>query len=133
MKYQQRDFTSELREKIKNTELELKNHIERLLSKNKLIFNDKNLSFNAGFEKVGNDPFKPGYCSSVSIGISDENGELIDLHIIKIWECELSFLGIPTSKKLPGSKIIGEFLDESLKEIKIELKEYIEEQLVNIT
>jgi hypothetical protein len=38
MKYYQRDFNDELKEKIKNTELGLKDHIERLLSENKSVF-----------------------------------------------------------------------------------------------
>ena len=52
--------------------------------------------------------------------------------IIKIWECDRYFLGLPISKNIPGSKIIGELLDESLVEVKEELKEYIKELLVNL-
>lgn len=132
MKYHQRDFNDELKEKIKNTELALKDHIERLLSENKSVFAKKNIDFDAGFDKEGNDPFQPGYRSSISIGISDESDEITDLHIIKIWECESYFLGMPISKNIPGSKIIGELLDESLVEVKVELKEYIEELLVDL-
>nr|WP_263323155.1 hypothetical protein [Neobacillus sp. Marseille-Q6967] len=129
MKYQQKDFTEELREDIKHTEHVLKEHIERLLSENRSVFAKKNLDFDAGFGKEGDDPFKPRYSSSISIGIADESSELIDLHIIKIWECERTLLGMPISKNVPGSKIIGELLDESVEEIKEELKEYIEEFL----
>lgn len=74
----------------------------------------------------------PGYSSSVSIGIADKSGELIDLHIIKIWEYERSLLGMSISKNIPGSKIIGELLDESVEEVKEELKEYIEEVLNDV-
>lgn len=132
MKYHQRDFNDELKEKIINTELALKDYIERVLSENKSVFAKKNLDFDAGFDKEGNDPFQPGYRSSISIGISDESDELIDLHLIKIWECDRYFLGIPISKNIPGSKIIGELLEESLAEVKEELKEYIEELLVDL-
>lgn len=134
MKYQQKDFTKELKIKIKNIESALKEHIEKLLNENKSVFSKKNLEFDADFNKEGDDPFNPGYSSSVAIGISDKtdkNGELIDLHIIKIWECERTLLGMPISKHIRGSKIIGELLDESLEEIKEELKEYIEEVLVD--
>lgn len=134
MKYQQKDFTEELKIKIKNIESALKEHIEKLLNENKSVFSKKNLEFDADFNKEGDDPFNPGYSSSVAIGISDKtdkNGELIDLHIIKIWECERTLLGMPISKHIRGSKIIGELLDESLEEIKEELKEYIEEVLVD--
>lgn len=132
MKYQQKDFTEELKIKIKNTESALKEHIEKLLKENKSVFAKKNLELDADFGKEGDDPFKSGYSSSVAIGVSDntdKNGELIDLHIIKIWECERTLLGMPISKNIPGSKIIGELLDESVEEIKEELKEYIEEFL----
>ncbi|WP_144555984.1 hypothetical protein [Bacillus sp. X1(2014)] len=132
MKYQQMDFTEELKIKIKNTESSLKKHVEKLLNENKSVFLKKNLQFDADFNKDGDDPFKPGYSSSVAISISDKtdkNGELIDLHIIKIWECERILLGMPISKHILGSKIIGELLDETLEEIKDELKEYIEELL----
>jgi hypothetical protein len=132
LKYHRRDFNEELKEKIENTELALKDHIERLLSENKSVFAKKNLDFDAGFDKEGNDAFQPGYRSSISIGISDESDELIDLHIIKIWECDRYFLGIPISKNVPGSKIIGELIDESLVEVKEELKEYIEGLLVDL-
>jgi len=125
MKYQHKDFNSELMETIRNTENDLKDHIERLLKEYKSAFAKKNLDFDAGFDKVGENPFKPGYSSTVSIGIADKNGELIDLHTIKIWECERSILGMPTSKNIPGSNIIGELLDESLEEVKEEFKEYI--------
>ncbi|ALC85266.1 hypothetical protein AM499_05125 [Bacillus sp. FJAT-22090] len=132
MKYQQKVFNVELKEMIKNIESTLKEHIERLLKENKSVFAEKNLDFDAGFDKEGNDPFKPGYSSSVSIGIADKSGELIDLHIIKIWECERSLLGLSISKNIPGSKIIGELLDESVEEVKEELKEYIEEVLNDV-
>jgi hypothetical protein len=135
MKYQQKDFTEELRKKIKNTESALKKHIEKLLNENKSVFAKKNLEFDADFDKEGDDPFMPGYSSSVAIGISDKtdkNGDLIDLHIIKIWECERNLLGMPVSKNIPGSKISGELLDESFEEIKEELKDYIEDVLQEV-
>jgi hypothetical protein len=132
MKYQQKDFTEDLKTKIKNTEAELKKHIEKLLTENKSVFAKNNLELDADFDREGDDPFKPRYSSSVAIGVSDKtdkNGELFDLHIIKIWECERTLLGMPISKNIPGSKIIGELLDESVEEIEEELKEYIKEYL----
>ena len=132
MKYQQKEFTEELHIKIKNTESVLKEHIKKLLNENKSAFSKKNLELDTGFDKQGDDHFKPGYSSSVAIGISDKtdkDGELIDLHIINIWECERTLFGIPISKNVPGSKIIGKLVDESVEELKEELKEYIEELL----
>ncbi|GGB42962.1 hypothetical protein [Fictibacillus barbaricus] len=49
MKYQQRDFSEDLLEKIRNTEDALKDHIDRLLLKYKPVFAKKNLDFHAGF------------------------------------------------------------------------------------
>ncbi|PLS17430.1 hypothetical protein CVD28_12835 [Bacillus sp. M6-12] len=126
MRYQQKDFTGELKDKIKITELALKEHAVRLLNEYQSFFAQK-YRFDAEFNIEGEDPFIPGYSSSFSIGFANEEGELIDLHIIKIWECERFFLGMPTSKMLPGSKIIGELLDETVEEVKEELKQYIEE------
>ena len=41
MKYQHKDFNVELKEKIRNTESALKEHIERVLKENKSIFDKK--------------------------------------------------------------------------------------------
>ena len=90
------------------------------------------MDFDAAVNKIGNDPFKPGYSSTVSIGITEKGDELIELRIIKIWECERSFLGMPISKNILGSKINGELLDETLEEVKQELKEYIDEVLQDV-
>ncbi|ANU09080.1 hypothetical protein A1A1_00755 [Planococcus antarcticus DSM 14505] len=132
MKYQQKNFAEELKIKIQEMESALKEHSEIVLRENKFIFENRNLEFYVGFDLDGSDHFQPGYCSTISIGISDKfnpDGELINLHIITIWECQRRVLGLPISKNIPGSKIIGEFPDESLEEIKEELKEYIEEFL----
>ncbi|RFU61006.1 hypothetical protein [Bacillus sp. V59.32b] len=127
MKYQQRDFTPELRAKIEDTERVLKNHIELVLRENKSVFAEGNLDLS--LHREGQDPFKPGYSSSILTGAVDEDGELIDLHIINIWESERVILRLPISKNIPGSKVIGELIDELLEEVKLEIKEYMEEQL----
>lgn len=38
MKYEQKDFTEELKIKIKNTDSAIKKHIEKLLNENKTVF-----------------------------------------------------------------------------------------------
>ena len=133
MKYQQRDFTPELKARVNLVEQKLKDYIERLLNEYESVFAEKNLEMNVGLDKEGIDPFIPGYSSSVSIGIIDESGELNHLYIIKIWECGRSFLGMSISINIPGSKIIGELLDEKLEEVKIGLKEDLEDLLVDET
>ncbi|WP_226536178.1 hypothetical protein [Fictibacillus halophilus] len=129
MKYYQKDFSAPLREEIKKRELEFKNLLERLMIQYKPLFAKKNLNLDASFDQEGEDPFKPGYSSAISLGIADDTGGPIDIHIIKIWNCERTFLGIPTVKKLPGSKITGELLEETYEEITEELNEYFNEYL----
>ncbi len=129
MKYALKDFNLDLKEKIASNEKALKDLIEKLSIEHEPFFSRKGMKLEAEFDRQGNDPFIPGYSSSISIAISDENGELTDLHIINIWECGRYFLGMPTSKNIPGSKIAGELLDDTFDEIQSELKEYIEEQL----
>lgn len=130
MKYLQKDFSASLLEVIKNKELELKDLSKKLLEQYKSVLAQKNFNLDTSFDKEGGDPFEPGYSSYVSLGISEMNGDLIDLHTIKIWNCERYFFGIPTTKKIPGSRIIGELLDETYEEMKEEFNELIQEYLV---
>lgn len=132
MKYQQKEFTFGLKTKIQQMEDGLKEHSKILLKENKPIFENRNLEFDIGFDIIGSDHFLPGYCSSISIGLPDKTnptGELLDSHIITIWECHRSLLGLLVSKNIPGSKITGDLVDEPLTELKEELKEAIEEFL----
>ncbi|MGM0806161.1 MAG: hypothetical protein ACQET8_15550 [Bacillota bacterium] len=129
MRYHQREFSHELMQRIKDIEAALAEDIEYLLLKYKPLFNKKNVTFNGAFHIEGDHPFTPEYISSISIGISGEKEELIDLHTIKIWECYRSFLGMPISKAIPGSKIVGELLDETLEEVKEELVDFITDLL----
>ncbi|MGX1193062.1 hypothetical protein [Metabacillus sp. SLBN-84] len=102
MKVYQKDFSEAFLTTIITIETAMKRLIERLLVENKTVFAEKNLNLHGEFYREGNDPFLPDYSSSVSIGVSEESGELIDLHTIKIWECHRSFLGMTTSKKILG-------------------------------
>lgn len=131
MKVPQKDFSAALLTSIIETETAMKRLIERLLVKNKSVFAEKKLDLHGEFTKEGNDPFTPDYSSSVSIGVTEENGELIDLHTIKIWECHRSFLRISTSKKIPGSTISGELIDETVEDVEKELIEYMSDFLEN--
>jgi hypothetical protein len=130
MKYHQKDFSASLMEEIKYKELEFKNLSKELIDQYKSVLAQKNFNLDTSFDIEGKDPFKPEYSSSISFGISEKNGDLIDLHTIVIWNCERYFLGIPTAKKIPGSRIIGELLDETYKEVKEEVNEFIQEYLV---
>ncbi|MBY6036682.1 hypothetical protein KUV80_08460 [Fictibacillus nanhaiensis] len=129
MKYTQKEFNAELMDHIENTELALIDLIESLTNPYKAIFEKKKINVEAEFYKEGNHPFEPGYRSAISVGISDASGELIDIHTVTIWECERSLLGMPISINIPGSRIIGDFLDESMEEIQAELTEFMKDQV----
>ncbi|USK38790.1 hypothetical protein LIS77_23385 [Cytobacillus firmus] len=133
MRIQDKDFTPQLKTKIEDIEQKLKEQAERLQKEHRTAFSKKGLKLEVAFDQEGNDVFQPGYSSSISVGFTDKNGDLIDLKIIKIWECERIFLGMPVLREFPGSKVAGELLDESPEEISIELKEYMDEILTEET
>ncbi|MDF2037824.1 hypothetical protein P2R12_12745 [Cytobacillus oceanisediminis] len=132
MKYLHKTFTSELKAQIHSIEKELKEQIDKLIRENKAAISKKELKLEAEFDQEGRDVFQPGYRSSISLGISEKSGDLIDLKIIKIWECKYFFLGMPVSKKISGSKLFGELLNESSQEITTELEEYMAEFLEEV-
>lgn len=129
MLYRQKDFTTALLQEINKKEHLLNSILKKLVQSYSSKFKEKGLLLETAYEKNGDSPFMPGYCSALSIGVSDNEGELIDLHTIIIWECERNFLGIPISKNIFGSKVTGELVEESPSEITTEIKEYLEEQL----
>ncbi|WP_416144609.1 hypothetical protein [Planococcus koreensis] len=132
MKYQEKDFTPELKANIQAMEAALKKHSEILLRENHSIFEEKNLEFYASLDVDGHDHFQPGYRSSIVIGISEKavpDGDLINMQLITIWQCVRTVLGLEVSTNIPGSKIIGMLVDETLEELKEELAEHIEEFL----
>lgn len=131
MKYTQKQFTEELYDRIKQTEQSLGSMLEETTQTYKSKFQKKSQQLESSLDQEGTHPFDPGYQSSLSIGISDEKGELLDLHTIVIWECQRTFLGLPTVKNIPGCKINGELLDETINEIKAEWREYLEDLLKN--
>lgn len=70
MRYQHKDFTSELKEQIKRTERALKEQAETLLRENKAAFAKKGIKLEDVFDQEGNDVFQPGYSSSISVGLT---------------------------------------------------------------
>lgn len=78
------------------------------------------------FEQNKKNIFEIGYKSSILLAINDEQGDMIDFYTIPIWECSLHFLGLPTHLRIPGSKTLGELINESEKDVEIELKEHLE-------
>lgn len=132
MKYIEKNFNSDLKEKIETYETKLNIVMEKIFTKYQPAFAKKRLIFNASFDKNGNDFFTPGYHSFISIDISDESSEYSVVYMITIWECDRYFLGFPVSKNLRGSKIKGMLINESLDDIEKNLYEYIKTEMENI-
>ncbi|KZE69101.1 hypothetical protein AWM68_02215 [Fictibacillus phosphorivorans] len=130
MIYNQVDFIPQLKVEIIKKEQELKKLLEKVL--HEFQNTSDQIKIEGSFDQDGEDPFQPGYASSISIGLLDETDELTDLHTIKIWECERTFLGVPVTRNIPGSKVKGELLDESVKEVKEEVRDFIKEFIPNV-
>lgn len=130
MKYTERDFTLELKEKIQCMEKEIERILLELYKAYLHLYIEKNMELDMGLVKDKEDPFELGYDSSVAIAILDEEKEMIEFHRITIWKCERIFLGMSIQSNIFGSKKVGELVDESCDEIEEELKEQLEEFLV---
>ena len=129
MKYKERDFTLELKEKIQCMEKEIEIISRKLSKEYSNLYIEKNMELDMGFAREKENPFEVGYYSSVAIAILDEEKERIEFHNISIWKCERIFLGMPIQSNIFGSKKVGELVDESCYEIEEELKEQLEEYL----
>lgn len=127
MKYPQKEFNDELRKQFKNKELVFTSFLKEYVREKKPVLMEEGLFLEAEFVIEGNDPFIPGYNSSITVGITESEGELLDIHIIYIWECTCSFFGVPIERRIPGSKISGELLDETVEEIAKELTLFLDE------
>ncbi|HDR4899805.1 hypothetical protein OCF11_15320 [Bacillus cereus] len=130
MKYKERDFTLELKEKIQCMEKEIEKIAFKLFKDYSHLYIEKNMELDMGFAREKENPFEVGYNSSVAIAILDEEKEMIEFHNISIWKCERIFLGMPIQSNILGSKKVGELVDESCYEIEEELKEQLEEYLM---
>ncbi|MDN7226758.1 hypothetical protein QWY15_05555 [Planococcus sp. N064] len=127
MRFRQKEFNESLKQEIHRKEMELTRYVESWLPRFQGLFLQEYKVLDAGVEKDGTDPFQPGYSSSLVVSICDDHGELIDLHNIPIWTCERLFLGLPVTQNLPGSRLVGDLLDEKLQDIQQELQAYIED------
>lgn len=126
MQYSYKEFSPNLLAQIKEIEQSLKEPIALLLKKYKPVFAEKNIDFDAEFEIERENHFTPGYNSAVVMAILEED-QLLDVYIVTIWKCEQTWFGMPVSKNIPGCKITGELVEESVEEILLELTEHIEE------
>lgn len=55
-----------------------------------------------------------------------ELGKWCDSHRIVIWECQRVFFGVPTKWNIPGSKIVGDLMDQPYEKVALELKGHLE-------
>ncbi|PEA52726.1 hypothetical protein CON64_22130 [Bacillus pseudomycoides] len=129
MNYKEKEFTLDLKEKIVNIEQKLRNVSVQLLQNYAPLFIKKDMELFIELEKSKKDTFEIGYKSSILLGVTDAQGDMIDFYTIPIWECNRHFFSLPVSINLPGSKVIGELIDESEKDIQIELRKHLEEFL----
>ncbi|QUG85653.1 hypothetical protein GSN03_20215 [Bacillus nitratireducens] len=127
MKYKERDFTLELKEKIQCMEKEIERISLKLFEEYSYLYIEKNMELSMELVKDKEHPFEVGYYSSAAIAILDEEKEIIGFHNIPIWKCERIFLGMPIQSNILGSKKVGELVDESCYEIEEDLKEQLEE------
>ncbi|HDR7513794.1 hypothetical protein AB1I92_17890 [Bacillus mobilis] len=129
MKYKERDFTLELKEKIQCMEKEIERISFKLFKDYSHLYIEKNMELFIELIRDKEYPFETGYSSSISIAVLDEEGKMIEFYTVPIWECCNYFLGVPLQIRLWGSKLSGELVDESYCEIEEELKERLEEFL----
>lgn len=125
MNYKEKEFTLDLKEKIINIEQKLRNVSVQLLQKYAPLFVKKDMELFIELEKSKKDTFEIGYKSSILLAVTDAQGDMIDFYTIPIWECNRHFFGLLVSINLPGSKVMGELIDESEKDIEIELREHL--------
>lgn len=129
MNYKEKEFTLDLKEKIINIEQKLRNVSVQLLQKYAPLFVKKDMELFIELKKSKKDTFEIGYKSSILLAVTDAQGDMIDFYTIPIWECNRHFFGLLVSINLPGSKVMGELIDESEKDIEIELREHLKEFL----
>ena len=84
MKYKERDFTLELKEKIQCMEKEIEIISRKLSKEYSNLYIEKNMELDMGFASEKENPFEMGYYSSVAIAILDGEKERIGFHNISI-------------------------------------------------
>jgi len=129
MRYEQNQFNEELKVKIQHLEQVLTPYLSKVVEEFQPSFSKQNLVIEAEIERNGGDLFSPGSSSVLTIGISEKDGELIDLFMMDLWICECKFFGLVVSKALPFSKVYGEILSLSVDEAKDHMIEYLNESV----
>ena len=130
MKYAENEFTLQLRNRINKIEQELRDVTIKLEQIYTPLFKEKNLDLYINFEVTNSDLFESGYESAIIIFINDDaEGDMFSLYNVVVWKCTRTFLGIGTSKKLFGSKVIGYLVDQAIEDIEFELETHLKDFL----
>lgn len=87
MKYTERDFTLELKEKIQCMEKEIERMAFKLFKGYSHLYIEKNMELFIELIRDKENPFETGYSSSISIAVLDEEGKMIEFYTVPIWEC----------------------------------------------
>ncbi|MBW5448113.1 hypothetical protein GE107_18815 [Cohnella sp. CFH 77786] len=124
MRLEHHEFTGTLKGKIMEAERKFAKLCEDLTLKYKPIAAMKQLDVEIQMFRDGHDSYIPGYRSEIALGVS-RNEVPLDTHVIVIWACSREFLGLPVKWNLPGSKVVGEFLDETFEQVALELEELL--------
>jgi len=130
MKYAENEFTLQLRNRINKIEQELRDVTIKLEQIYTPLFKEKNLDLYINFEVTNSDLFESGYESAIIIFINDDaEGDMFSLYNVVVWKCTRTFLGMGTSKKLFGSKVIGDLVDQAIEDIEFELETHLKDFL----
>ena len=128
MEYTAKQFTPQLAQYIHTVERSVQELLKSIHAQYKEAFEKKGMQLSVDVIREGENPFHPGYHATIQVGILEKD-EFLDGLFIPIWHCVRTFLGIRSSKKLPGSKITGELVEETEEEITKEVVGYLEMQL----
>ncbi|MGF9893445.1 hypothetical protein ABEX78_32970 [Priestia megaterium] len=130
MKYGENEFTLQLRNRINEIEQQLRDITIKLEQIYTPLFKEQNLDLYIKFEVTNSDLFESGYESAIIIFINDDTeGDMFSFYNVIVWKCNRTFLGIRTSKKIFGSKVIGDLVDQPIKDIKFELETHLKDFL----
>jgi hypothetical protein len=128
MEYTAKQFTPQLEQHIHTVERSMQELLKSIYAQYKEAFEKKGMEISVGVIREGENAFQPGYHTTIQVGILEKD-EFLDSLFIPIWHCVRTFWGIRSSRKLPGSKITGELLEETEEEITKEVVRYLEMQL----
>jgi hypothetical protein len=128
MEYTAKQFTPQLEKSIHTVENSLQELLMSIYKKYKEAFEKKGVQLSIDVIREGENPFQPGYHTTIQVSILEKD-EFLDGLFIPIWHCVRTFFGIRSSRRLPGSKITGELMEETEEEITKEVVAYLERQL----